>query len=115
LTIQLYAEEKDVMVTNAKASMLRGTQTHKNLKRAFASESQTNRRYVYFAKQADVEGYPDVARLFRDAAEGEAGHAHGLLDYLKLVGDPATDLPMGETADNLKAALAGETRAHVDV
>ena len=102
-------------VTNAKTRSLKGTQNHQNLKRAFASESQTNRRYLYFAKQADAEGYPDVAGLFRESAEGEAGHAHGLLDYLKLVGDPATDLPIGETADNLKAAVAGETRAHADV
>ena len=62
---------------------LKGSQTHQNLKDAFAGESQANRRYLYFAKQADVEGYPDVAGLFRDTAEGETGHAHGHLDYLK--------------------------------
>ena len=88
---------------------LKGTKTHQNLKDAFAGESQANRRYLYFAKQADVEGYPDVAGLFRDTAEGETGHAHGHLDFLKKVGDPATDLPIGDTADNLKAAIAGET------
>ena len=62
---------------------LNGTKTHQNLKDAFAGESQANRRYLYFAKHADVEGYPDIAGLFRDTAEGETGHAHGHLDYLK--------------------------------
>jgi rubrerythrin len=88
---------------------LKGTQTHSNLKDAFAGESQANRRYLYFAKNADVEGYPDVAGLFRDTAEGETGHAHGHLDYLKRVGDPATGEPIGDTALNLKASIAGET------
>jgi rubrerythrin len=97
------------------ASDLKGTKTHANLKDAFAGESQANRRYLYFAKQADVEGYPDVAGLFRDTAEGETGHAHGHLDYLKKVGDPATDLPIGETADNLKAAITGETHEYTDM
>ncbi len=94
---------------------LRGTKTHENLKAAFAGESQANRRYLYFAKQADVEGYPDIAGLFRDTAEGETGHAHGHLDYLKAVGDPATDLPIGDTTDNLKAAIAGETHEYTDM
>ena len=62
--------------TNAMAD-LNGTKTHHNLKDAFAGESQANRRYLYFAKQADVEGYSDIAGLFRDTAEGETGHAHG--------------------------------------
>jgi rubrerythrin len=88
---------------------LEGTKTHTNLKEAFAGESQANRRYLYFAKVADVEGYPDVAGLFKDTADGETGHAHGHLDYLKQVGDPATDLPIGSTAKNLKAAVHGET------
>ena len=88
---------------------LKGTKTHTNLKEAFAGESQANRRYLYFAKVADVEGLPDVAGLFRDTAEGETGHAHGHLDYLKKVGDPATGEPLGDTALNLKASIAGET------
>ena len=49
---------------------LDGTQTHENLKAAFAGESQANRRYLYFAKVADIEGYPDVAGNFRDTADG---------------------------------------------
>jgi rubrerythrin len=96
-------------------AQLKGSKTHHNLKDAFAGESQANRRYLYFAKQADVEGYPDVAGLFRDTAEGETGHAHGHLDYLKAVGDPATDLPIGESSDNLKAAIAGETHEYTDM
>jgi rubrerythrin len=94
---------------------LKGTKTHQNLKEAFAGESQANRRYLYFAKQADIEGYPDIAGLFRDTAEGETGHAHGHLDYLKDVGDPATDLPIGDTVENLKAGIAGETHEYTDM
>jgi rubrerythrin len=88
---------------------LKGSKTHTNLKEAFAGESQANRRYLYFAKVADVEGQPDIAGLFRDTAEGETGHAHGHLDYLKRVGDPATGEPIGPTELNLKASIAGET------
>ena len=94
---------------------LDGTQTHENLKAAFAGESQANRRYLYFAKVADIEGYPDVAGNFRDTADGETGHAHGHLDYLKPVGDPATGLPIGETAENLAAAVAGETHEYTEM
>ena len=94
---------------------LKGTQTEKNLMAAFAGESQANRRYLYFSKQAAVEGYPDIAGLFRDTAEGETGHAHGHLDYLKAVGDPATGLPIGDSQDNLKAAIAGETHEYTDM
>ena len=91
---------------------LASSRTLQNLKDAFAGESQANRRYLYFSKVADVEGYPDVAGLFRDTADGETGHAHGHLDYLKQVGDPATGLPIGNTAKNLKAAVAGETHEY---
>src|SRR5690606_28863372 len=87
---------------------LKGTKTEQNLKDAFAGESQANRRYLYFAAKADVEGYNDVAAVFRSTAEGETGHAHGHLEYLEAVGDPATGLPIGATAANLKAAIAGE-------
>jgi rubrerythrin len=93
-------------------SKLNGTKTHQNLKDAFAGESQANRRYLYFAKVADIEGLPEVAGLFKDTADGETGHAHGHLDYLKQVGDPATGLPIGNTAKNLKSAVAGETHEY---
>ena len=95
--------------------ILDGTQTHENLKAAFAGESQANRRYLYFAKVADIEGYPDIAGNFRDTADGETGHAHGHLDYLKPVGDPATGLPIGETSENLAAAVAGETYEYTEM
>ena len=88
---------------------LSGTKTHQNLKDAFAGESQANRRYLYFARRADIEGYPDVGGLFRDTSEAETGHAFGHLDFLKEVGDPATGEPIGATDQNLKAAIAGET------
>ena len=65
--------------------------------------------------QADVEGYPEIAGNFRDTAEGETGHAHGHLDYLAQVGDPATDLPIGDSASNLKSAVAGETHEYTDM
>jgi len=94
---------------------LKGSKTEENLKAAFAGESQANRRYLYFAQQADVEGYNDVAALFRSTAEGETGHAFGHLEYLEQVGDPATGLPIGNTRDNLKAAVAGETYEYTDM
>jgi len=94
---------------------LNGTRTHQNLKDAFAGESQANRRYLWMAKMADIEGYPEIAGNFRDTAEGETGHAHGHLEYLKSVGDPATNLPIGGTADNLAAAVAGETHEYTDM
>src|ERR1041384_2885521 len=94
---------------------LKGSKTHQNLKDAFAGESMANRRYLYFAKVADVEGYPEIAGNFRDTAEGETGHAHGHLDYLKKVGDPATDQPFGDTSLNLKSAVHGETHEYTDL
>jgi len=96
-------------------SDLKGSRTLDNLKAAFAGESQANRRYLYFAKVADIEGYPAIASNFRDTAEGETGHAHGHLDYIKKVGDPATGLPIGDTAENLLAAVAGETHEYTDM
>jgi rubrerythrin len=94
---------------------LKGTKTEANLKAAFAGESQANRRYLYFAQKADVEGYNDVAAVFRSTAEGETGHAHGHLEYLEQVGDPATGKPIGDTAKNLAAAIAGETHEYTDM
>ena len=94
---------------------LDGTKTHENLKEAFAGESQANRRYLYFARRADIEGLTDASSLFRDTAEGETGHAHGHLEYLEEVGDPATGQPIGPTNDNLKAAIAGETHEYTDM
>jgi rubrerythrin len=88
---------------------LKGTRTHENLKHAFAAESQANRRYLYFARVADIEGYPDIGGLFRDTSEAETGHAFGHMDFLKQAGDPVTDVEFGSTRQNLKSAVDGET------
>jgi len=94
---------------------LASSKTLDNLKAAFAGESQANRRYLYFAQKADVEGYNDVAAVFRSTAEGETGHAHGHLEYLRQVGDPATGKPIGSTKLNLQAAIAGETYEYTEM
>ena len=96
-------------------SALKGSKTEQNLKDAFAGESMANRRYLYFANKADIEGQNDVAALFRSTAEGETGHAHGHLEFLETVGDPATGLPIGPTQQNLQAAVAGETHEYTDM
>jgi rubrerythrin len=88
---------------------LAGTKTHANLKEGFAGEAQANRRYQYFARKADEEGYPEVAALFRSIGEGETAHAFGHLQFLAEVGDPVTDKPIGDTVANLGSAVAGET------
>ena len=94
---------------------LQSSKTVQNLKDAFAGESQANRRYLYFAAKADVEGENDVAAVFRSTAEGETGHAHGHLEYLEEVRDPATGLPMGDTRKNLLASIEGETHEYTDM
>ena len=94
---------------------LKGSRTHQNLKEAFAGESQANRRYLYFAKTADIEGYPEVGGLFRDTAEAETGHAHGHLEYMKKVGDPATGMPFTEVSEMLSSAVAGATHEYTDM
>ena len=94
---------------------LKGSKTEKNLKDAFAGESQANRRYLYFAAKADVEGLNDVSAVFRSTAEGETGHAHGHPEYLEASGDPATGLPIGNTKLNLQASIAGETHEYTDM
>ncbi len=87
---------------------LKGTRTEQNLRDAFAGESQANRRYLSFARKADVEGYKDLAAMFRSTAEAKTGHAHGHLDYLDDAGDPVT-------ADILEAAIASETHEYTDM
>lgn len=94
---------------------LNASKTLDNLKEAFSGESQANRRYLYFAQKADVEGQNEVSALFRSTAEGETGHAHGHLEYLEAVGDPATNEPIGDTEANLKSAVAGETYEYTDM
>jgi rubrerythrin len=94
---------------------LQGTKSGENLKHAFAGESQANRRYLYFARVADIEGYPDLGGLFRDTSEAETGHAFGHLDFLKEVGDPVTGVPIGNTEKNLKSAIEGETYEYTEM
>jgi len=96
-------------------SGLKGLETHDNLKGAFAEESGAVHRYLYFAKIADIEGYLDVAQLFRDIAEGGLQNTHGNLDFLKLEGDPDTGLPIGETDRNLAAAIMSETYEYAEL
>lgn len=74
--------------------------TEKNLAAAFAGEAQANRKYLAFAKQADLDGYPQIAKLFRATAEAETIHAHA---HLKAMGG------IKSTAENLKTAVSGET------
>ena len=87
---------------------LMGSQTEANLQRALLGESQANRRYLYFAQRADVEGYADIAALFRSVAEGETGHAFGHFAFLEQCGDPITGIPVGSTLDNVRGAVKGE-------
>ena len=94
---------------------LKGSKTEQSLKDAFAGESQANRRYLYFAAKADIEGFNDAAAVFRSTAEGETRHAHGHLEYLEASGDPATGMPFGSTDANLKTAIAGETHEYTDM
>jgi rubrerythrin len=94
---------------------LRGTQTHQNLKEAFRGESQANRRYLYFARKADIEGQADIAALFRSVSQGETGHAFGHFDFLAEVGDPVTGVAVGSTGDNLKSAIEGETYEYTEM
>jgi rubrerythrin len=106
---------------------LNGTKTEQNLKDAFVAESQANRRYLCFAQTADVEGFNDLAAVFRSTAEGKTGCAHGHLEYLEEVPagdvtaaaapvvDPTTGKPIGPTGDILGAAIASETHEYSDM
>ncbi len=92
------------------------SQTHQNLKAAFAGESQANRRYTWMAQVAEKEGLPEVASLFRHSADGETGHALKHLMFLAAkAGDPATGMPLGDSQTNLKSAVAGETYEYTDM
>ena len=94
---------------------LKGSNTAQNLKDAVSGESHAKRRHLYCAIKADIEGQNDVAAMFRSAAEGETGHAHGHLEFLEAVGDTATGLPIGSSRQNLAAAVAGETHEYTDM
>ncbi len=90
-------------------SALKGSRTEANLRRIFAHESQVNRRYLYFAQNAEKEGRGEIAGIFRAIAESETSHAHGTLRFLEQAGDPETGEPIGDTRANLRAAIASET------
>jgi len=96
---------------------LAGTKTLENLKHAFAGESQANRRYLYFARTADIEGYPDIANIFRETAEGETGHAFGHLDMMRKYGgvDPATNKTINSLEEMLVSAVEGETYEYTEM
>ena len=94
---------------------LKGTKTHESLKEAFAGESMANRRYLYFARKAELEGFAEVKDLFEDTAKGETGHAFGHFDFLAEVGDPVTGVAVGATSDNLKSAIEGETYEYTEM
>ena len=94
---------------------LKGTRTARNLKEAFAKEARANRRYLYFAEKANIEGYHDISAVFRSTANRKTGHAHGHLEFLEEVGDPDTGAPIGTTPENLRAAVAGDANASADV
>ena len=87
-------------------------ETRKNLVEAFQRECALLRRYAWFARMAEVEGYESAADVLRQLAEAVEAHADGTLDYLKHGGDPLTNLPIGGTEENLYAALtAGQDAA----
>jgi rubrerythrin len=86
--------------------MANGPKTEQNLKTAFAGESQANRKYLAFAKQAEEEGFPQVAKLFRAAAEAETVHAH---NHLRVLGG------IRSTRDNLMEAIGGESYEFTDM
>jgi len=90
---------------------LKGTKTAENLKHAFCGEAMANRRYLYFARRADEEGYPEIAALLRSIAEGETAHAFGHLDFIRQGGieDPATNKPIRTLEEMLQSAIEGET------
>jgi rubrerythrin len=99
------------------AKTVKGSKTEQSLKEAFAGESQANRRYLYFANQADIAGANDVAAVFRSTAEGETGHAHGHMEYLIEggAGEPGTGMPAKTVTEALQAAIAGETHEYTDM
>ena len=88
---------------------LAGSKTIENLRAAFAGESQANRRYTYFSRKADEEGYPEIATLFRSVSEGETAHALRHFEFMRKVGDPVTRVPVLDVKGMLDSAMKGET------
>jgi len=90
-------------------TQLAESKTIENLRAAFAGESQANRRYTYFSRKADEQGYPEISTLFRSVAEGETAHALRHFDYMRNVGDPVTKVPVPDVKGMLESAIKGET------
>jgi len=88
---------------------LAGSKTIENLRAAFAGESQANRRYTYFSRKADEEGYPEIATLFRSVSEGDTAHALRHFEFMRKVGDPVTRVPVLDVKGMLDSAMKGET------
>lgn len=93
---------------------LAGSKTHENLKDAFAGESQANSRFLWFAQKADVDGFPEIATLFRNIADSEMGHAFGILEYLAEIGDPTSGESIGHTEDNVESSILSETYEYLE-
>eukprot|EP00287_Rhodomonas_sp_CCMP768_P008442 CAMPEP_0196726330 /NCGR_PEP_ID=MMETSP1091-20130531/7631_1 /TAXON_ID=302021 /ORGANISM="Rhodomonas sp., Strain CCMP768" /LENGTH=139 /DNA_ID=CAMNT_0042068749 /DNA_START=144 /DNA_END=566 /DNA_ORIENTATION=- len=88
---------------------MEGSKTLQNLKDAFAGEAMAATRYEFYAQRADIEGYADLATLFRSLAEGEKNQAMGHLEFLQHeVGDPVTNQPIGNSHENVASAIVGE-------
>ena len=88
---------------------LKGSRTYDHLLQVLAKEAIAARRFDFFAKVAHLEGFAEVAELFNQASESEVGFADGHMDFLRQVGDPESNRPIGETTRNLSAALASES------
>ena len=95
-------------------SSLKGSKTECNLKEVFAKEAQANCRYLYFARTADAEGYEDASAVFHSIAKDKTGHAHGHLEYLEGIGDPATATLIRSTTENLRASIVVEAHEFSD-
>ena len=96
------------MLSETTSLELKESRTVKNLIELFAREAQTLICYRRFASTARHEGFPTVAEMFERLAQNQAVLVEGHLDFLRMVGDPLSGLPLGHTSDNLVAALAGE-------
>lgn len=94
---------------------LKESKTLENLKTAFAGEAQANRRYLYFSRKADEEGYPEVAALFKGIAEGETAHAFHHFDSMKEIGDPVTGESVRNVMEMLNSSVQGETYEYTEM
>jgi rubrerythrin len=94
---------------------IEGTKTLDNLKMVFAGEAQASIRYLYFARKADLDGYPEVASVFREVAEGETGHAFGNIEYTDEKDPMFPNTSSGETRKNLTYAMTNESNDFIQL